>query len=176
MLLESSSYQWNGLSVHTYMCVLACIILCNGRIDPEVLRVSYWKRENARCSPRKKHKPGGMDSASTALHLARHFIHIHRALCITYYKRGNDALPPVLSLFPRRPPKVFDTSRLQWFWTLHALLPRSPNSVSDLNTKRSVTIVKKSNYLTNTFLAVPFVYIWSYKNSTQLMWTLEVKI
>jgi hypothetical protein len=145
------------------ICVYWPVLLCNGRIDPEVLRVSYWKRENARCSTRKKQKPGGMDSAITALHLARHFIYIHRALCITYYKRGNDALPPVLSLFPHRHPKVLDTSRLQWFWTLHALLPRSPNSVSGLNEEISYNCKKiKNNYLQTLFWQYLLSFIYRY--------------
>lgn len=85
------------------------VLLCNGRIDPEVLRVSYWRRENARAMlSEEKQKPGGVDSTSTALHLARHFtlyVYIYitrRTLCITYYyKRGNDALPLTPSLLPR---------------------------------------------------------------------------
>lgn len=136
--------------VYVGICVYWPVLLCNGRIDPEVLRVSYWRRENARCSPRKKQKPGGMDSASTVLctwqDVSCIYV-IHQALCITYYERGNDALPPALlnHSSPHCPTEVLDTSRLQWFWTLHALLPRSPNSISSSDEEISYNIVKNNN-------------------------------
>lgn len=48
------------------VCVYWPVLLCNGRIGPEVLRVSYRRRlekERAMLSEEKQ-KPGGMDSAS----------------------------------------------------------------------------------------------------------------
>lgn len=93
------------------MCVYWPVLLCNGRIDPEVLRVSYWRRENARARDALRGKTEarwcGQHQYCSAPGKTFHVIHVYiyitrRTLCITYYyKRGNDALPLTPSLLPR---------------------------------------------------------------------------
>jgi len=135
------------------------VLLCNGRIDPEVLRVSYWKRENARCSTRKKQKPGGMDSVRTALQSApgkTFHIHIYTeryVKLISYYRRGKDALPHVVSLLTHRHPRslILPGSNDFGHFTHYC---QGHQTQLHISTKRSVTnftIVKKSNYIQTLF-------------------------
>lgn len=83
------------------------------------------------------------------------YTYIHRALCKTYYKRGKDALPRVVSLLTHRHPRSLilpgsnDFGHFMHYCQGH-------QTRFQVSTKRSVTnftIVKKSNLQTLFWLS-----------------------